>query len=56
MGYIENVKNTYFDKISEVKTNQCEAHVSEKANFPKPEPMSHEKKGFFSLSQNQCSF
>jgi hypothetical protein len=38
IGLIENVKNPYFDEISEVKQN---------AKLPEPEPMLHEEKEFF---------
>ena len=47
IGYIENVNNPYFDKISEVKTNKWEATVSANAKLPEPEPMSHEEKEIF---------
>jgi hypothetical protein len=38
------VKNPYFDKISEVKTNMWKTKISGKAQLPEPEPMSEEEK------------
>jgi hypothetical protein len=44
IGYIENVKNPYFDNISEIKSNELEIKVSQNPQAPKPEPLSQEEK------------
>jgi hypothetical protein len=38
IGYIENVKNPYFDKISVVKPNDWEGKVSDYSKLQEPDP------------------
>jgi hypothetical protein len=47
IGYIENVKNPHFDKISEVILNEWELKVSKNTKHQEPAPLSQEDKAKF---------
>jgi hypothetical protein len=47
IGKIENVKNPYFDNISEIHQNEWEIKVSQNAQLPEPETLSQEKETKF---------
>jgi hypothetical protein len=56
IGYIKNVKNPYFDKISEVNSNEWEVKVTKNVKLSEPEPPVTGGKGKISCSsQNRCS-
>jgi hypothetical protein len=48
------VKNPYFDKISEVNSNEWEVKVSKSPKLPEPKPLSQEDKAKF-LAQSKIN-
>jgi DNA-directed RNA polymerase subunit M/transcription elongation factor TFIIS len=55
IGYIENVKNPYFDEKSVIKSNEREVKIKQNPQVPEPEPLSQEEKVKF-IAQAKSMF